>query len=134
MTEPRDVLEKSRVVAVVGASTDPVKAAHRIPAVLQQAGFRIIPVNPSAPEVLGEKAYARLEDIPGPVDVVEVFRPSSEAGDIAREAVKIGAKGLWLQLGIVSDEAESIAAEAGLGFIQDRCMGQQTRALGITKN
>jgi predicted CoA-binding protein len=130
---PRKVLEDFDTVAVVGLSTDPTKAAHAIPAVLQRAGFRVIPVHPSATEVLGEKAYASLADIPEPVDIVEVFRPAGEAPAIARQAAAIGAKALWLQLGIVSDEAGRIAEEAGLRFVQNRCMGQETSAHGIRK-
>lgn len=129
----RQLLEKNWVVAVVGISTDPAKAAHEIPKQLQERGFRIVPVNPSADEILGQPAYASLADIDEPVDIVDVFRPAEEAADIAREAVAVGAKVLWLQLGITSDEARSIAEEAGLDYIEDRCMGHETRKLGITK-
>ena len=133
MSEVRDVLEKYSIVAVVGISTDPSKASHRIPRTLKDAGFKIIPVNPTADEVLGEKVYPTLADIPEQVEVVDVFRPSDEAADIARQAVAIGAKALWLQLGLTSDEARSIAEEAGLDFVENRCMGTETRALGIKK-
>ncbi|MGH2778204.1 MAG: CoA-binding protein, partial [Actinomycetota bacterium] len=107
MSDTRAVLEKYSVVAVVGISTDPSKAAHRIPQRLKRAGFKIIPVNPAADEVLGEKAYPTLADIPERVDIVDVFRPSEEAAGIAREAVEIGAKALWLQIGVTSDEART---------------------------
>jgi len=134
MSEAREVLERYSVVAVVGISTDPMKAAHKIPKRLKAAGFKIIPVNPTADEVLGEKAYPTLADIPEQVDVVDVFRPSDEAADIARQAVEIGAKALWLQIGLTSTEARAIAEDAGLDFVENRCMGSEARALGITKH
>ena len=133
MSEAREVLEKYSVVAVVGISTNPAKAAHRIPRMLKDAGFKIIPVNPTVDEVLGQKAHPTLAAIPQQVDVVDVFRPSDEAAEIARQAVEIGAKALWLQIGITSDEARAIAEDAGLDFVENRCMGSEARALGITK-
>jgi uncharacterized protein len=133
MTEPRDILERSDTIAVVGIARTTDKPSGGVPADLQQRGFRIIPVNPKADEILGERAYASLADVDEPVDVVEVFRPAEEAPEIARQAVAIGARALWLQLGIVSDEARQIAEEAGLDFVQDRCMGVETRRFDITK-
>src|SRR6266540_3412685 len=123
MDDARQILERSTVVAVVGLSTNPSKAAHSVPAALQAAGFRIIPVNPNASEVLGEKAYARVDEVPEPIDVVEVFRAPEEAPEIARQAVKVGAKAVWLQLGIQSEEARRIAEGAGLAFVENLCMG-----------
>jgi uncharacterized protein len=134
MSDPREILEEASTVAVVGCSTDPDKAGHRIPAQLQAAGYRIVPVHPSADEVLGEKAYRTLEEIPGPVDLVNVFRPAEEAPEIARAAAAIGAKALWLQVGIRSPEARRIAREAGMGYVEDRCSGTDRRWFGITKN
>ena len=131
--DPRSVLEATRTIAVVGISQNENKAAFAIPAGLQAAGFRIIPVNPSATEVLGETAYASLQDVTEPVDVVEVFRPADEAPGIARQAVAIGAKALWLQKGLVSDEARSIAEAAGLSYVEDLCMGVVRSRYGITK-
>ncbi|HEX4655759.1 MAG TPA: CoA-binding protein [Mycobacteriales bacterium] len=107
--------------AVVGLSIDPTKAAHSVPAAMQAYGWRIIPVNPHADRLLGEPVYRRLADIPEPVDVVNVFRPSAEAAEVTRQAVEIGAKAVWLQLGIVSAEARRIATEAGLLYVEDRC-------------
>lgn len=133
MAEVKDVLERATTVAVVGCSTDPSKAAHRIPADLQAAGFRVIPVHPSADEILGEPAYRSLRDVPEHVDLVDVFRPAEEAPDIAREAVEIGADALWLQLGIRSEEARAIAESAGLAYVEDRCAGAERRRLGIAK-
>jgi len=127
------VLERATTVAVVGCSTDPTKAAHRIPAELADAGYTVIPVHPSAEEILGAHAYRSLTDIPDHVHLVDVFRPSEEAPAIARQAVEIGADALWLQLGIRSDEAHAIADEAGLAYVEDRCAGAERRRLGITK-
>jgi predicted CoA-binding protein len=124
MDELRTIYEEAKTIAVVGASGDETKAAHTIPRYLQRQGFRIIPVNPKGGEVLSEKVYERLTDIGEPVDVVDVFRPSEETPDVARDAVKIGAKVLWLQEGIESEEAERIAAEGGLKVVMNRCMGE----------
>jgi predicted CoA-binding protein len=122
--ELRKIYEETGTIAVVGASGDATKPAHTIPRYLQRQGFRIIPVNPKGGEILGEKVYERLEDIPEPVDVVDVFRPSEETPDVARDAVRIGAKVLWLQEGISSEEADRIATEGGLKVVMDRCMGE----------
>src|SRR5258708_28085484 len=120
----QEIVEYGHSVAVVGASKDPSKPSGKIPYLLQHRGFRIIPVNPNAEGVLGERTYASLLDIPEQVDVVDVFRPAAEAPEIARQAVAIGAKALWLQLGIVTDEARTIAEAARLHYLQDLCMGR----------
>jgi hypothetical protein len=125
----RRIFAESRTIAVVGASPDPDRAGNYIPAYLQERGYRIIPVNPTCEEVLGVKCYDSLEDIPEPVDCVEVFRRPGYTPDIARQAVSIGAKALWLQLGIINDEAKRIAEAGGLLFVQDECMGPQHRRL-----
>jgi predicted CoA-binding protein len=117
----RRILEEMSTFAVVGLSTDPTKAAHSVPAAMQAYGWRVIPVNPHADRLLGEQVYRHLADIPEPVDVVNVFRPPAEAADVTRQAVEIGAKAVWLQLGIVSAEARRIAADAGLLYVEDRC-------------
>jgi len=118
----RRILEEMTTFAVVGLSSDPTKAAHSVPAAMQAYGWRMIPVNPHADRLLGEQVYRRLADIPEPVEVVNVFRPSAEAADVTRQAVEIGAKAVWLQLGIVSAEARRIATEAGLLYVEDRCL------------
>ena len=118
-------------IAVVGASADESKAAHRIPAYLQQQGYAIRPVNPRGGELFGEPVARSLAEVAGPVDVVDVFRPAAEAPDIARQAVAIGATVLRLQLGIRSDEARRIAEEGGLTVVMDRCMGAVHRELGL---
>lgn len=125
----RSILEESHTIAVVGASHDPSRAGYTIPAYLQRQGYRIIPVNPHIDEMLGEKSYASLLDVPEPVDVVEVFRRPEYTPDIVRDAVKIGAKAVWLQQGIVNDEARQIAEAAGIKFVQNECMGPQHRRL-----
>jgi predicted CoA-binding protein len=125
------IYRTTRTIAVVGASADEAKAAHRIPAYLQQQGYRIRPVNPRGGELFGEPVATSLTEVDGPVDVVDVFRPAAEAADIARQAVAIGAKVLWLQLGIVDDEARRIAEDAGLTVVMDRCMGATHRELGL---
>lgn len=125
----RRIFDESQTIAVVGASPDPDRAGNYIPAYLQERGYRIIPVNPTCEEVLGVKCFDSLEDIPEPVDCVEVFRRPEYTPEIARQAVAIGAKALWLQLGIINDDAKRIADEGGLLFVQDECMGPQHRRL-----
>ena len=125
------IYSQSKTIAVVGASADESKAAHRIPSYLQSQGYRILPVNPRGGELFGEHVFHSLIEIDVPVDVVEVFRPASEAPEIASQAVTIGAKVLWLQLGIVSEEAQHIAESAGLTVVMDRCMGATHAMLGL---
>jgi hypothetical protein len=97
---------------------------------MQQHGWRIIPINPHASEILGEPVYRTLADVPEPVDLVDVFRPSQQTPDIARQAVAVGAAALWLQLGIVSEEARKIADAAGMLYVEDRCLIIEQRRLG----
>jgi predicted CoA-binding protein len=133
MDNTERILRDFRTIAVVGLSRDASKAAHAIPARMQRAGFRVIPVNPFITEVLGEKAYPKLADVPFSVEVVLVFRPAAEAEEIAKQAVAIGAKALWLQQGIFSEEARRIAEAAGLLYVEDRCMGVERAVHGIVK-
>ncbi len=118
-------------IAVVGASGAAAKAAHSVPALMQRHGWRIIPVNPHASEILGEPVYRTLAEIPQPVGLVNVFRPSWHAEDIARQAVAAGATALWLQLGIASAQACAIAADAGLLYVEDRCLTIELVRLGL---
>lgn len=119
----KEILEQAGNIAVVGLSDKSDRTSYMVAAAMQQKGYRIIPVNPSVQgEILGEKVYASLSDIPEPIDIVNVFRRSEHTPEVAREAVQIGAKVLWLQQGIVSEEAGSIAAEGGLIVIMDRCI------------
>jgi uncharacterized protein len=125
------IYHDTRTIAVVGASSAPEKAAHRVPAYLQQQGYRITPVSPRGGVLLGEPVATSLIEVDEPVDVVDVFRPSEEAVDVARQAIAVGAKVLWLQLGVVNDEARRLAEDAGLTVVMDRCMGATHRELGL---
>jgi uncharacterized protein len=118
---PSEILEGASVIAVVGASRDPLKAGGSVPAGLQRRGFRIIPINPYADTLFGERVYRTLLDVPEKVDLVDVFRPSEDAAEIARQAADIGARALWLQLDIRSTEARRIAEEAGMEYVEDEC-------------
>ncbi len=129
--ELRTLLEGSTTIAVVGASTDPHKPSNRIPALLIEAGYTVIPVHPSASEILGQRAYPSLAEVPVHADIVDVFRPADETPGIARQAVDIGAKTLWLQLGIASSEAASIATASGLNYVEDRCIGETVQRLEV---
>lgn len=133
METPERILCEFETIAVVGASRDPSKAAHSVPVAIQAAGYRVIPVNPQATELFGERVFRGLREIDRPVDVVLVFRPSEEAPAVAREAVAIGAKALWLQLGIESEEARAIAEAAGLLYVEDRCIAVERSLRGISK-
>jgi len=117
----KEVLERSTTIAVVGASRDPNKAGGSVPVGLQRRGFRIIPINPFADELFGERVYRSLSEVPVKIDLVDVFRPSQDAPEIARQAVAIGAGALWLQLDIRSAEARRIAEEAGLDYVENEC-------------
>ena len=117
----RFALEQTQTWAVVGCSPDPYRDSHRIAALLQGRGFRVIPVNPNADEILGERCVASVHDIEEPVDVVDVFRRSSEAGAHVDEAIAIGAKAVWLQLGVIDPAAADRARAAGLRVVMDRC-------------
>jgi len=116
-------------IAVVGASSDQHKQAYKVPKYLQDQGYRVIPVNPHGGQILGEPVVRSLSEITEPVDAVDVFRPAEEAPAIAGEAVDLGARLLWLQLGIVSEDAERIAVSAGLTVVMDACMGAIHRKL-----
>lgn len=127
------VLSDATTIAVVGLSRNPAKSAHSVPAAMQSPGFRVIPVHPSADVLLGERVYRTLADIPEPVDIVDVFRPSDEAAGVARQAAEIGAKALWLQQDIVSAEARDIAVEAGMDYVEDQCIAVVRALAGITR-
>ena len=116
------ILNPSRTVAIVGASSNPLRPSHEIAAYLQRAGYRIIPVNPNETEVLGEKCYPRLEDVPEPVDVVDVFRHPEHVPPVADSAIAVGAKVLWLQLGIENPAAAEKARAAGLTVVENACI------------
>jgi predicted CoA-binding protein len=124
-------LRGARTVAIVGLSKDVLRPSNFIGFYLQRHGYKIVPVNPKEQEILGEKAYPSLKDIPFPVDIVDVFRRPEAVPDIAREAVAIGAKALWLQFGVISPEGAKIATDGKLDVIMDRCMKvEHARHLG----
>nr|BFE57498.1 hypothetical protein GCM10020063_020240 [Dactylosporangium thailandense] len=125
MRTARQILADARTIAVVGASRDPLKAAYWVPKMLQEQGWRIIPINPHADRILGEHVYGRLADVPWRIDVVNVFRPAAEAPQIVREVAAFGARAVWLQLGIESPEARRIAEAAGLEYVEDTCIGME---------
>lgn len=129
--ELRAILGSARTIAVVGLSSDPEKYSYEVAGYLQDHGYRIIPVNPYETEVLGEKAYPSLLDVPDAVDAVDVFRKAEETPEIARQAVRVGAKVLWLQSDIVNDEARQIAEDAGLDVVMGVCMMTTHRRLGV---
>src|SRR5438270_10144480 len=116
------ILTEFATITVVGLSSDPVKSAHSVPAAMQAYGWRVIPVNPHADRLLGERVYRTLAEVPEQVEFVNVFRPAADAADVARQAVAVGAKALWLQLGIISAEAREIATSNGLLYVEDRCI------------
>ncbi len=120
-----EILQKFRVIAVVGLSADSWKDSHRVAAYLKEHGYRIIPVNPSVEEILGEKSYPDLKSVPEKVDVVDVFRRSEHLPEIADQAISIGAKVLWMQQGIRNEDAAKKARQAGLIVVQDECMMAQ---------
>lgn len=121
----REILKNNHVVAIVGYSTNEEKGAHYVPKFLKKHGYQIVPVNPNITEGLGEKAYASLRDIPFPVDIVDCFRRPDAMPEIARDAIAIGAKVLWMQKGIECDEAAEICSCADLKVVSDRCMLEQ---------
>ena len=120
--ELRALLGAARTIAVVGLSSNPVRPSHEVAAYLQGKGYRIVPVNPNETEVLGERAFASLLEVDVPVDAVDVFRRAEHTPEIARQAVQVGAKVLWLQEGIVNEEAYRIATEGGLEVVMGACM------------
>ena len=116
------ILRSAKTIAVVGLSPDPARPSHGVARYLQRAGYRIIPVNPNVDEVLGERAYPSLSRLPGPVDVVDIFRRSEFVGPIVDEAIAIGAGAVWLQDGVVDEAAAGRARAAGLDVVMDDCM------------
>ena len=117
----RALLEDTRTIAIVGLSPRPERASNEVARYLRAAGYTIIPVNPRCTEVLGEKCYPNLRDVPGPIDMVDVFRRSEEVMAVAEDAIAVGARSLWLQLGVIAPEATALATAAGLKVVVDRC-------------
>ena len=138
LEDPAKVLREARVVAVIGASRNPEKDAHKVPAYLKSKGYKIIPINPKAGEILGEKAYSSLDDLPEElarqVDVVDVFRPPEEAVRVVDQAIRLKERTgkdlvVWFQFGTSSDEAVEKALRAGLRVVRERCMMQELKRM-----
>jgi predicted CoA-binding protein len=133
MRSAQQILAEAKVIAVVGASREPWKPSHSVPLQMLRHGWTIIPVNPYADEIFGVKAYRTLADIDQPIDLVDIFRPAADALEIVRQAVAIKAPAVWLQSGIVSAEARRIATEAGLDYVEDRCLAVERAIGGLTR-
>ena len=125
----RDIFKGNKTIAVVGLSPDDFRPSHGVAAYLQKAGYRIIPVNPSCTEILGEKCYASLSDIPGNVDIVDIFRKSEAVPPIVEEAVTKGARVVWMQEGVANEAAAERAEKAGITVVMDRCILKEHRFL-----
>lgn len=117
-----ELLKKYKTIAVVGLSSNPMRPSFGVTEYMQGAGYRIIPVNPNETEVLGEKSYARLEDVPEKIDIVNVFRRAEEVPPVVESAIRVGAKAVWMQLGIENEEAAEKARAAGLVLVEDACI------------
>jgi len=116
-----EVLENCKTIAVVGLSSDPGRPSHGVASYMRRRGYKVIPVNPNETEVFGDKAYASLEDVPEPIDLVDIFRRSSEAGKAVDEAIAVGAMAVWLQEGVIDKAAAQRAQDAGLLVVMDLC-------------
>ena len=128
--EEEKILKDEKVIAVVGLSSNPERPSFRVASYMKDKGYTIIPVNPNEKEVLGQMCYPNLSAIPGHVDVVDIFRRSEDCAPIAQEAVKIGADVVWMQEGIVNEEAAKCAREAGLKVVMDKCIKKEHEKLG----
>jgi predicted CoA-binding protein len=129
MEEIEEILKESRTVAVVGLSAKPDRPSHKVAKYLQAHGYRIIPVNPNGGEVLGEKVYTTLSSITEKVDIVDIFRRSEEVLPVVEEAIRIGARAVWMQENIVNEEAAQRARDAGLKVVMDRCLKKEHKRL-----
>jgi predicted CoA-binding protein len=129
-----ELLANTNTIAMVGASSNPERTSHGIMKKLQSVGYRVIPVNPNETEILGEKAYASLLDIPVEIDLVNVFRRAETTVPVAHDAVKIKAKALWLQLGIINEETATIAKQGGLVVVMDACIAVMHAILKVPNN
>ena len=123
MSEIKDILSKYKTIAMIGVSNDPTKASTIVMKYMQKYGFKVYPVNPKAKgqKILGEEVFEKITDIKDPVDIVDVFRPSKEVLDIAKDTIQIGAKVLWLQLGIKNEEAKKIVEKNKIEYVEDKC-------------
>jgi hypothetical protein len=126
-----EILGQARTIAVVGLSARRFRPSHGVAEYLQRAGYRIIPVNPKITEVLGERSYASLDEVPEPVDIVDIFRRPEHVPEIVEAAIRKGAKAIWMQEGVVHEEAARRAESAGLAVIMDRCILKEHKRLGL---
>lgn len=117
----RQILADCRTIAVVGASSNPARASNHVASYMKAQGYRVIPVNPNEQTVIGEQAYPSLTAVPGPIDLVDIFRKSEDVPPIVKEAIACGAKAIWMQEGIINEVAAQLAREAGLAVVMDRC-------------
>lgn len=117
----QEILKDCRTIAVVGLSSSPARASNGVAGYMRRQGYKVIPVNPNEEKVFGDKSYASLADVPGKIDLVDVFRRSEEAGKVVDEAIEVGAKAVWLQEGVIDHEAAGRARDAGLLVVMDRC-------------
>ena len=131
ITTLRRILKENRVIAVVGLSAKRHRPSHSVAQYLLEHGYRVIPVNPSYQEVLGQKCYPSLRDIPERVDIVDCFRRSAEIMPVAEDAIAVGAKVLWMQIGVINEAAAEKARKAGLDVVMDRCIEIEYARLGI---
>ncbi len=129
--EAKKILKNSRTIAVVGLSSSPEKASFRVASYLKSAGYKVIPVNPNEQQIMADRCYACLADIPEKVDVVDIFRRPEDVPPIVRDAIRIGAKAVWMQLGIVNEDAATEARNAGLSVVMDECMMVKHRQFAL---
>ena len=136
MTDIKKILLKNKTIAMIGVSIDSSKPSTIVMKYMQKYGFRVIPVNPKAKgeKILGEEVFAKLEEIKIPIDMVDVFRPSKEALEIAKDTVKIGAKVLWLQLGISSNEAKEVVESNNIDYVENRCTKMEYQKIFLKKS
>jgi hypothetical protein len=127
----RELLSSTKTIALVGASPNPQRASHSVMHYMLDQGYRVIPVNPNEQEILGQKVYASLQDIREPIDMVDIFRKAEDAGAVCDEAIAIGAKSIWMQLGVIDEAAAARAEAAGLKVVMDRCPAIDMPRLGM---
>ena len=135
MSDIKEILSKNKTIAMIGVSKDPSKPSTIVMKYMQKYGYKVIPVNPRAKgeKILGEEVFGKLDEIKLPIDIVDVFRPSKEALDIAKDTVKINAQVLWLQLGISSDEAKTLVEKNNIDYIENRCTKMEYQKIFLKK-
>ena len=126
-SETEKILRSAKTIAVVGLSSRNFRVSHGVSSYMQSVGYRIIPVNPNETSVLGEKAYATLEDVPEKIDIVDIFRRSEFVPEVVESAIRVGAKAVWMQEGVIHEQAAAKAREAGLFVVMDRCILKEHR-------